>query len=366
MIKSRSNFFIATKFLNVVAIALIIIPLINISFYEIKTINLAPEEMNKEGNGLSLNNLDNLPDIYYIILDGRTNSSTLKQKYNYDDSEFTDYLTNKGFYIPSRSRCNYSATGPSIASSLNMEYLNDLKSSDLPEMIKNNEVSQFLKSRGYRYIFITSGVFEKGMSRYAEVYSPLLSIPGLMFSDFTTHLIKTTALAPFIHFITALTSSIPRSYVLYAFDALAEIPNIKEPTFVYAHILSPHPPYIFDRNGNPVSMQDNSWENKEAYLDQLIFADKKVEAVVDEILSKSNIAPIIILQGDHGPWITEPLGMPNSELIRFNILNAYFLPQNGNRLLYESITPVNSFRIVFNLYFGTNYDLLEDKSYSEW
>jgi len=111
-------------------------------------------------------------------------------------------------------------------------------------------------------------------------------------------------------------------------------------------------------------MQDNSWENKEAYLDQLIFVNKKVEAVVDEILSKSNIAPIIILQGDHGPVITEPLGMPNSELINFNILNAYFLPQNGNRLLYESITPVNSFRIVFNLYFGTNYDLLEDKSYS--
>ncbi|GAI50318.1 unnamed protein product, partial [marine sediment metagenome] len=43
--------------------------------------------------------------------------------------------------------------------------------------------------------------------------------------------------------------------------------------------------------------------------------------------------------------------------------NAYFLPNDGSHLLYESITPVNSFRIVFNLYFDTNYDLLKDESY---
>jgi hypothetical protein len=32
-------------------------------------------------------------------------------------------------------------------------------------------------------------------------------------------------------------------------------------------------------------------------------------------------------------------------------------------MLYESITPVNTFRLVFNLYFGGSYDLLGDKNY---
>jgi len=363
VIKARSNFFTLTKFLNVVAITLVIISLVNISIYEIKTIILGQEEIHKEGNGFDLDNLDSLPDIYYIILDGYAGEYALKQIYNYDNSEFTDYLTNKGFYIASRSRSNYGQTVESVASSLNMEYVNDLKSSDIYEMLPNNKVSQFLKSRGYRYIFITTGFFPKGMSKYAETYPLRRSIPELIFSDFTTHLIKTTALAPLVYFITALTSTPARSYMLLTCDMLADMPNIKEPTFVYAHIMAPHPPYIFDRDGNPVSMQDNSFENKEGYLGQLIFISKKVETLVDEILSKSDVEPIIILQGDHGPKLTvKALGIPNSEFIKFNILNAYYLPGKDNRLLYETITPVNSFRIVFNLYFDTDYELLKDES----
>ena len=41
-------------------------------------------------------------------------------------------------------------------------------------------------------------------------------------------------------------------------------------------------------------------------------------------------------------------------------LSAYYLPDGGEELLYPSITPVNTFRIVFNKYFGANYPLLED------
>ena len=48
---------------------------------------------------------------------------------------------------------------------------------------------------------------------------------------------------------------------------------------------------------------------------------------------------------------------------RFGILNAYYLPNGGNDLLYESISPVNSFRVIFNSYFGANYEILEDRSY---
>ena len=39
-----------------------------------------------------------------------------------------------------------------------------------------------------------------------------------------------------------------------------------------------------------------------------------------------------------------------------------FVP-DGNKLLYDSISPVNTFRLVFNYYFDTNYELLNDLSY---
>jgi len=104
------------------------------------------------------------------------------------------------------------------------------------------------------------------------------------------------------------------------------------------------------------------------YLDQLLFITKKTTVLIAELLSKSEAPPIVILQSDTGPG--EYVGQADRKLTeerirqeRMKILNAYYFPEKGYELLYESITPVNSFRIVSNLYFGTDYELLDDRSY---
>jgi hypothetical protein len=79
-------------------------------------------------------------------------------------------------------------------------------------------------------------------------------------------------------------------------------------------------------------------------------------AILDQILSDSVTPPIIILQGDHG----HDLASPDD---RMAILNAYYLPGEGESLLYPTITPVNSFRVVFDRYFGRNFGLLKDRSF---
>lgn len=47
------------------------------------------------------------------------------------------------------------------------------------------------------------------------------------------------------------------------------------------------------------------------------------------------------------------------------ILNAYFLPGDRTTSLYPTITPVNSFGIIFNKCFGTAYALVPDVSYNQ-
>jgi hypothetical protein len=43
---------------------------------------------------------------------------------------------------------------------------------------------------------------------------------------------------------------------------------------------------------------------------------------------------------------------------------AYYFPgKDVSELAYPTMTPVNSFRLVFNTYFGGNFPLLEDTSY---
>ena len=383
VIKSRRYFSTSTKFLNIVAITLVAISLVNIGIYEVKTFNLMPETTDEGPTSLDIENSHNLPDIYFIILDEYARADTLKEYWDYDNSEFIDYLTSKGFYVASKSRSNYSSTSLSLPSYLNMEYINYLSGkvtwqdqSILWRMVSDNKVSQFLKSKGYRYIFVRSRGICKGVEKYAEVLEYKGAF-GIKISNFASSLIQTTALLPFESYLGRHWAK----EILYVFDALADIPAIKEPTFVFAYVMSPHPPFVFDRDGSLSRQytyifkgQDpevRALQEHQAYLEQLIFITKKVKTLVDELLSKSEVPPIIILQADTGP--NRYIGQPGRELTgetfrqeRMKIFNAYFLPDNGKQLLYESITPVNSFRIVFNHYFDADYELLEDKSYYGW
>ena len=79
---------------------------------------------------------------------------------------------------------------------------------------------------------------------------------------------------------------------------------------------------------------------------------------MDAIIAKSKVPPVIIIMGDHGPF-----GSQVTPEMRLSILNAYYVNDEAKQDLYAEITPINSFRVVFNNYFGTNYPLLEDKSY---
>jgi len=379
-IRTRRNLHNFTNTLNIVALSIVLISLLTIGVYEFKTIATWKDRKSTEDratNTIDLDNAATLRDIYYIILDGYASSSTLKEVYDYDNQPFIDYLTAKGFYVASKSRCNYPTTFLSLASSLNMEYINYLtdmvgiesKDQAVPyQMIRNSKVMNFLKSKGYKFIHFSSGWGPTDHNRYAD-----LDVHCSIANEFQMMLIQTTILSPLFfkeHF--------RRRALLCTFSKLAEVYKIEEPIFVFSHITSPHYPYLFGANGEPVpratlKISGSPWKQKENYLNQLIFISKKVEMLIDEILSRSEVPPIIILQADHGPasTFTESLLLayrgkrPTKNMLRerTTIFNAYYLPPDGNKLLYNSITPVNTFRLVFDFYFHANYGLLGDQSY---
>jgi len=314
------------------------------------------------------------PDIYYIILDGYAGSTILENMFGHDNQSFLDSLRDRGFLVQSHGRSNYAATSLSLASSLNMEYINYL-SDQVPansddrtipiEMIQRNQAMLFLKSRGYESIHFDSGWGTTRNNIYAD-----LTIQCGQWSEFQIVLINTTLLNVFSKYYIGEPL---RERILCMFSELAEIQHkTHAPRFVFAHIVAPHPPYVFGRNGEPIAESELKmneavyWKDRGAYIDQLVFINDKIEALLDTLLSESTEPPIIIVQGDHGSSCTggrrtEPTDMLVRE--RMSILNAYYLPNQSNPSRYESITPVNTFRLILNDYLGADFSLLEDVSY---
>ena len=358
-----------TKILNIIAIVLIVMPILTIVEYEFKktdhivhnsetALSTLPQQKNK---GTTRN-------IYYIILDGYPSQKVLKEVFNFDNKPFLDFLKNKGFYVAPESKSNYNATKYSLSSSLNMMYINSQHNTppsadQLWSLLNYNQVVMFLKKMGYKTVNISSGVQDTNTLAAFD-----LNLGNSIWNEFMNVFIESTPLKYLIPL--GKLSFLNRH--LKATSILSNIYKGHKKTFIFAHIISPHPPYIFDRNGKytpPTTFRTGSpgvWLPKSKFIGQLIYTNKWIEKIINKIISNSTEPPIIVLQGDHGPSTT-PRGKKLSKLNlqeKMNILNAYYLPGiNYKEHLYPTISPVNTFRLIFNLYFGTNFKILPDISF---
>jgi hypothetical protein len=320
------------------------------------------------------------PDIYYIILDRYGGPATLKEVYGFDNSEFMDYLTSRGFYVATESRANYLKTAHSLASSLNMEYVNYLRdrvgedSADwvpLFVLLQDYKLWRFLKARGYEFYHFGDWWEPTTLNKYADE-----NVNYYWLSEFATVLYETTAFAPIGVSLGILDSRREQwKRIRYKFDRLAGIPDNEEPTFVFAHMLVPHSPYVFERDGEFIPEEELITRTEErAYIDQLVYTNTRVRELIDTIIARSDIPPVIVLQSDEGPfperyrqdaytfkWTDATVEELDQKM---RILNAYYLPGAPDSVLYPSVSPVNSFRIVLNHYFGQDLELLPDEIYA--
>lgn len=329
-----------------------------------------------------------LPDIYYIVLDGFGRQDSLLHYMDLDTAPFLGELEKRGFYIARQAHPNYVQTELSLASSLNMDYLpaliDDLNPNTgerwkLDRLIDHNRVSSDLKARGYRYIAIGSG-FPGVNPRSADLF--LVGAKGA--SLFVSALVDMSPL-PDVSFASVSQYTQHYERIKAAFHAIATLgPGGLRPRFVFVHILSPHPPFVFNADGSfhKQSGPFGFWDAsdfvaaigsrdlyREGYRAQAQALTKMVIVAVDDILRQSVRPPVILIQGDHGSkmdLVQDSLEQTDLRECMRN-LSAYLVPDSVKRRLYPEITPVNSFRAVFDGLFNADLPLLKDRSYfSPW
>jgi len=376
-----------TMFLNLVCIVLVAFSVMRISLDLIPRYTTHPEISKAIAPPATQPSASGLPDVYYIILDGYARADILQELYNYDDSGFIQSLEDKGFYVASQSQSNYMQTALSLASSLNMEYLSGFPTAvpdrgQLIGMIRNSLVREYFKQSGYKIVAFSTGYQATDLTG-ADYY---FSSPDLGRShDLEALLLINSAAVPLIEqgLISVPISrySTEQKRIDYTFSSLADqVPSIDGPKLVFAHIIAPHPPFVFDQRG-PVTPDEfyiladgdrfsgGAQEYTRKYVDQLIYINQRVLQTIDSILAKSVHPPIIILQADHGPGAYLNWSSVEGTCLdeRFSILNAYYLPVGGSAVLQSDITPVNTFPMILNTYFGTQIPLRANKEYySTW
>lgn len=387
-----------TRALNLFSVLLVLIPAAQIGSFRVVQARAQSrqEDRSERTMELSVQSGGGLRDIYYIILDGYTREDALQDYFLYDNSGFIQDLERMGFFVADGSQSNYAWTHLSLGASLNMAYVQELDSSfsdgnarrtDLIPYIQSNDVRRILSDIGYKIVTFESG-FQPTEWKNADVYFPAESTQlnrwqawdrinafEAMLIQSSMGLILTDSAKLLPHFLTP-DVSYPylehRERILSILNNLEQVPNLEGPKFVFAHILVPHSPMVFGPNGEfmypdePFTLQSDMaaveefkyQEKIQGYRHQVTFISKEIKRVLRSILDRSEVEPIIVLQGDHGGPLR---GIPIEA--RMMILNAYFFPKGEESRLYETITPVNTFRLIFDEYLGGDYELLEDVAY---
>jgi hypothetical protein len=311
------------------------------------------------------------PDIYYIITDSYVRSDALKSHYHTDNTGFLNDLSRMGFFVADLARSNYVQTYLSLASSLNFTYLDSLAETFGPEsdnrgplieMIQDSRLVDFLRRRGYSIVSFASGSTGTDLAGADVHFAPRWSL-----SEFQTILENTTLLRDVSYLLGVSPADLHRNRVLYTLRELPSAGMSRHPVFVWAHILCPHAPFVFDARGERPGRYTFHGDD---YGSQVIFLDSLIKVAIQRILAESPRPPIIVIQGDHGPGaVVDWHHLPRDQMLdQVAIFYAVYLPSSAKFLqasagLYDSITPVNTFRVVLNRFFDTTMTLLPDRSY---
>ena len=390
-----------TRYFNIVALILLLLPIVTIVLFTIRSRSdwdANTRMIGFENVSDQVNENFPRPDIYYIILDAYSRSDYMQTDFGFDNTYFIDFLREHQFYIAEQSNSNYNWTSLSLGSSLNMDFVQnlglDLVFGNYPAIfvdpIRHSRVRTQLEQLGYQTIafrtsYIPTEIIDADIY-YASDPEILENLrEPLSLNSFESMLLRSTAglilwdvagpkIRNWVEERISYPANVLRQTILDQFEYLGEVPSIPDPKFIFTHIVAPHPPFLFGPNGEYLNQEDvftladtnglSGTRKAELYKDQATYITSRVMETVETILQNSDTPPIIILQADHGPCINV-MSCSEGDGLRqkFAILNAYYLPGGCDQSLYPTITPVNSFRIIFNCYYDADYPLLEDNSF---
>jgi hypothetical protein len=312
------------------------------------------------------------PDIYVILLDGYPRVDTLHRLFAFDNEPFLGELRNRGFEVADSSRSNYMYTTMTLASMLQMRYVQEIDESvltsptrpSLRALINRNPTWDLLRSMGYQ-IAANQAPWETVAMRSADLFC------GNHINDFEMYLLRTTLIGPVINFINAdFLGDQHRRAINQAFDCLSEISApTASPKLVFIHVGGPHLPVVFTASGQPAARDVYGQDAQAipvsherfvaAYTDEIEYLNSRVLGAVDVLVRRPD-APVVILLSDHGSESRLDWEDSSKSDLQERFSNFFAARTPGRTSIFPSdMTPINLFPILLDAYFGEEIPLHE-------
>jgi len=352
---------------------LVAVSLVSIVPYEVDEAMAAPPPVLVGGRTLPSDTTAQKRDVFWIVYDRYGSDRAMRNLYHVDN-DLTPWLRDKGFEVLENSHANYIATSLSLSTTMNLAHLEELTGlvgsstnsyNSVYKRLQASLVPRQFQALGYRYLHLGSWW---NPTRFDSAANRNYNADGV--NDFTSVLFTTSAL-PLAVKALGLEEQPPSEQTkhikhnTYALDELDRLRNEPGPKFVMAHILLPHPPYVFDSDGRPMTEEESkSLDDKDAGRRQLAYTNSRIRSFIDGLLAlPEDQQPIIILQADEGPW-TDPYfadkvgydwntATPEDLETKFGIMNAWYVPGGTEGLhLRHDQTAINTFPTLFTNYFG--------------
>ena len=231
-------------------------------------------------------------DVYWLVFDRYGSDRALELQYGVKN-DLSAWLEERGFTVLPDSHANYIRTVLSMSSTLAMAPLDELATAmgpDSPDLAPVNDalqdpivVARQFKALGYRYFHVGSWWDPTRIDAAADVELTASTIPGT--GDFADALYDASAMPAIARRLgIPVQSKRDRQYrySLAGLDALASLRDEPGPKFVQAHVLLPHPPLVFDRDGSFIDDRGGRRRqpDDELYRRQLEYTNTRIKAIL--------------------------------------------------------------------------------------
>ncbi len=316
------------------------------------------------------------PDIYFLVFDAYASSKSLKDELQKDNSVFENFLKQQGFYTIEKSAANYNFTIHSISTTFNMEYLPEFI---LPVMkdpkayfwgtasILDNSLFSILKKEQYRIHNLQPISFNNPQWPLDPYFNDLKerhfffkTFPGRIYRDifWNYNQIEIGLIKKIQHALIDKRNEEIEKRLQYTKQAIENTcSKVGPPKFVYGHFMLPHEPYVFDRNGRIQTRNYSNQKSPDFYFEQLLYANSILSNLITHIKTNNKRNTVIIVEGDHG---YQSFTGKKNNFTSFENLNSLYFPDQDYGMLNDSLSPINTFRIVLNKYFHAGFPLLEN------